>query len=65
MLLAGASSAQAQAHNDNRAAAQLLPTGVLIGGDNTAASDELGERLNCRTAPYAHTVWPTQTSRGT
>jgi Putative metal-binding motif len=43
--------------NDDRAAAQVLTTGVPATVGNTGASQELGERLACATANYAATIW--------
>jgi hypothetical protein len=43
--------------NDDRAAALTLQTGQASSVDNSGASQERGETLNCATVPFAATVW--------
>jgi hypothetical protein len=43
--------------NDDRRAAQAVGLQQTVGGDNTAATVEPGERLSCGDSDYGSTVW--------
>lgn len=45
------------AANDTRGAAAALPSGVVVNGDNFAATEEVGENLSCSGLPFGRTVW--------